>query len=125
GLASFNAGATNNITLNQIGNNFSSVSIVSGKDVVVFDTNALTLDASTISGNLTATANAGSLTTANTISLGGTTHVLNAVGATSDITVGGNITHNNAAASTLTLRADNSVLFTASGNVTATGAALD
>ena len=50
------AGAGNDITLEQATNNFSTVSISSGRNVTLNDTNALDLGASTISGNLNVTA---------------------------------------------------------------------
>ena len=54
--ASFAAGAGNDITLDTQNNDFTSVSIVSGKDVKIKDVNGIGLGASTVSGNLTVTA---------------------------------------------------------------------
>ena len=54
GTTTLAAGAANNITLNNA-NDFSTVSITSGNDVTLVDTNALTLGASTVSGDLTVT----------------------------------------------------------------------
>jgi len=55
GVTTLVAGA-NDITLTRTGNNFSSVSVTSGKNVSLRDTDALDLGASTVTGNLTATA---------------------------------------------------------------------
>ncbi len=50
GTTTLIAGAANSITLNNSGNNFSTVNITSGNNVALTDTNALTLGASTVSG---------------------------------------------------------------------------
>ena len=73
GVTTLNAGAANNITLNNAGNNFSTVGITSGNNVALTDSNALDLAASTVSGNLTVTAGgvlsqSGPLTVAGTAS---------------------------------------------------------
>ncbi len=52
GATSLAAGAGNNITLSQADDFIGPVSIVSGKDVTLNDINALTVGASTVSGNL-------------------------------------------------------------------------
>src|SRR6185437_3432992 len=57
GATSLAAGAGNNITFSKADDFVGPVSIVSGKDVALNDINALTLGASTISGNLSLTAN--------------------------------------------------------------------
>ena len=57
GAATLTAGSSNNITLNDAGNDFASVGITSGKNVVINDINALVLDASTVSGTLNVTTN--------------------------------------------------------------------
>ena len=57
GAATLTAGSSNNITLNDAGNDFASVGIISGNNVVINDINALVLDASTISGTLNVTTN--------------------------------------------------------------------
>ena len=51
GASTFAAGSGNDITLN-VANDFSSVGITSGKNVTIYDINALALNASTISGDL-------------------------------------------------------------------------
>lgn len=61
GVATFIAGAANNITLDTFVNNFSTATITSGKDVKLKDTNGLILGTSSISGTLDVTAG-GSLT---------------------------------------------------------------
>ncbi len=61
GTTTLNAGAANDITLNNASNNFNAVAITSGRDVVLVDANALTVNASsvrtlsarTLSNNLT------------------------------------------------------------------------
>ncbi len=61
GTTTIAAGAANDITLNNAANNFNTVAITSGRDVVITDANALTVNASsvrkmtaqTLSGNLT------------------------------------------------------------------------
>ena len=72
--ASFTAGAANDITLDTQNNDFTSVSIVSGKDVAVKDVNGIALGASTVSGSLTVTAN-GEITESGalTVTAGGST----------------------------------------------------
>ena len=52
GTTTLAAGAANDITLTNAGNNFSTVGITSGNNVSLTDTNALILGASTVSGNL-------------------------------------------------------------------------
>jgi hypothetical protein len=73
--AIFTAGAANDVTLN-LANNFSTVAIGSGRDVSVTDANALTLGASTVSGNLAlsapgALAQSGAATVSGSTALGG------------------------------------------------------
>ena len=55
GITTLAAGA-NDITLNNAANNFSTVGITSGNNVALTDVNALTLNASTVSGNFSANA---------------------------------------------------------------------
>lgn len=57
GSAKFTVGASNNITLDDVANNFLSVEIVSGNNVVLNDINALALDTSAISGALAVSTN--------------------------------------------------------------------
>jgi len=59
GTTTLDVGAANNATLNNTSNDFSTVSITSGKDVSLTDSNALDLGASTVSGNLSVTSGAG------------------------------------------------------------------
>ncbi len=53
GATTLNAGATNNITLDNIANNFNTVAVTSGQNVSIVDANALTVNASTV-GTITA-----------------------------------------------------------------------
>ena len=62
GAATFAAGAANDITLNSNSNNFTSLGVTSGKDVILVDANDFALGASSISGNLTLTSLAGNIT---------------------------------------------------------------
>ena len=78
------AGAANNITLDNAGNDFSTVAITSGNNVVLNDMNALDLGASTISGGLTVTTN-GALTDSGPLTVAGTTTL--AAGAANNITL--------------------------------------
>src|SRR5207237_75739 len=57
GATTLAAGAANNITLDNADDFVGPVSVVSGNNVTLNDVNALTLGASTISGNLNVTAN--------------------------------------------------------------------
>src|SRR5206468_1483085 len=77
------AGAGNNITLNNVGNNFSTVGITSGNNVMLQDANALILGASTVSGTLDVT-NAGALPRSAALAVTGTTL---AAGAANSITL--------------------------------------
>ena len=83
GTTTLAAGAANNITLNNA-NNFSTVSITSGNDVVLNDINALDLGASTVSGTLNVTTN-GALTDSGALVVAGTTTL--AAGAANNITL--------------------------------------
>ncbi|HEV2394452.1 MAG TPA: filamentous hemagglutinin N-terminal domain-containing protein [Verrucomicrobiae bacterium] len=56
-VATFAAGAANDITLGNSANDFSAVSITSGNNVTLADANALILAASTVSGNFNVSAN--------------------------------------------------------------------
>ncbi len=66
GATTLAAGAANNITLNNAGNDFSTVGITSGNNVALVDANALTLNASTASG--TVSVNATDLTVGGAVS---------------------------------------------------------
>ncbi|MEI7947789.1 MAG: filamentous hemagglutinin N-terminal domain-containing protein, partial [bacterium] len=70
GVSTLDAGAANNITLNNVGNNFKTVVITSGHDVILTDVNALILGASTVSGDLTVTAG-GAITQQDALSVNG------------------------------------------------------
>ena len=61
GSTTLAAGATNNITSNNAGNNFSTVGITNGNNVTLVDVNGLDLGTSTVSGTLGVTT--GALTT--------------------------------------------------------------
>src|SRR5262249_13945745 len=93
GLTTLSAGAANNITLDSAGNNFSTVSVVSGNNVTIVDSNALDLGASTIGNTLTVTTG-GALTQSGAI-----------LETTLAITIGGPVTCTNAANDFATLAA--------------------
>lgn len=78
--ATFAAGSTNNITLNNAGNDFSTVAITSGNTVSLRDANSLILGTSAISGNLTVQT-AGALTQSGALTVNG-------AGATTTLTAG-------------------------------------
>lgn len=85
GTTSLTAGSSNNITLNNSGNDFTgAVSVVSGKDVSLRDKNALEMGASTVSGNLTLVSN-GAMTQSGALSVSGTTSLT--AGAANNITL--------------------------------------
>ena len=83
GTTALAAGAGNDITLNNA-NNFSTVSITSGRNVTLNDTNALVLGASTVSGTLGVTT-AGAITQSGALNVTGTTSL--AAGAANDVTL--------------------------------------
>ncbi len=83
GATTLTAGA-NNITLTNAGNNFSTVSVVSGNDVALNDVDALVLGASTVNGGLNVTTN-GAITQSGAITVAGTTTL--AGGAANNITL--------------------------------------
>src|SRR5204863_228733 len=74
----------NNITLNNAGNNFSTVGVTSGNNVNLRDANALILGASTVSGTLGVTT-AGALTQSGALAVTGATTL--AAGAANSITL--------------------------------------
>ena len=84
GTTTLAAGAANDITLTNAGNDFSTVGITSGNNVSLTDTNALVLGSSTVSGNLNVTTN-GALTQSGAATVAGTTTL--AAGAANDITL--------------------------------------
>ena len=71
GATSITAGAGNDVTLNNTGNNFNSVAIASGRDVSIVDANALTVNASTVR-TMTAQTLSGDLTLGGAITATGT-----------------------------------------------------
>lgn len=79
GLTTVAAGAANNITLNNPGNNFSTVGVTSGNNVALMDTNALVLGASTVSGALNVATN-GALTQSGILNVTGATTLTAGVG---------------------------------------------
>ena len=72
GTTTLAAGAANDITVTNAGNNFSTVGIASGNNVTLNDTNALILGASTVSGTLGVTTN-GALTQSGVLTVTGVT----------------------------------------------------
>ncbi|MFA4854449.1 MAG: hypothetical protein WC616_03765 [Candidatus Omnitrophota bacterium] len=84
GVTTLAAGVGNDITLNNAGNNFSTVVITSGNNVSLRDANALILGASTISGTLGVTTN-GAITQSGALAVTGATTL--AAGAGNDITL--------------------------------------
>jgi hypothetical protein len=83
GTTTLAAGAGNDITLDNA-NNFSTVSITSGRNVTLNDTNALILGASTVSGTLAVTT-AGAITQSGALNVTGTATL--AAGSGNDITL--------------------------------------
>ncbi len=84
GVTTLAAGAGNDITLANAGNDFSTVAVTTGRNVALADANALILGTSTVSGTLGVTTN-GSLTQSGTLIVTGVTTL--AVGAGNDITL--------------------------------------
>ncbi|MFO0775093.1 MAG: filamentous hemagglutinin N-terminal domain-containing protein [Nitrospiraceae bacterium] len=76
--------AANNVTLSSATNNFGTVSIVSGNNVTLRDSNALILGASSISGTLNVTTN-GALTQSGAVTVAGTTTI--AAGSSNAVTL--------------------------------------
>lgn len=71
GAASINAGAGNDVTLNNVGNNFNAIAVVSGRDFNVVDSNALSVGTSNVR-SLTARTLSNDLTLAGNITASGT-----------------------------------------------------
>ena len=72
GTATFNAGATSNdITLDHASNDFNTVVIATAGNVILRDSNAIALGASTVSGNLSVTSN-GAITGSGALAVTGT-----------------------------------------------------
>ena len=84
GVTTLAAGAANNITLNNAGNDFSTVGDHDGNNVMLTDANALNLAASTVSGTLNVTTN-GAITDSGNLVVTGTTTL--AAGAGNNITL--------------------------------------
>jgi hypothetical protein len=105
GVATFGAGAANNIVLDDAANDFNSVSIISGNNVDITDVNALDFAASTVSGALNVRSS-GALTQSGVLLVGGATTL--AAGTANNITL------NNAANdfSTVTIISGNNVSLT-------------
>ena len=78
--ATFAAGAANNITLNNVNNDFTTVAISSANNVVLNDVNALSLGASTLTGNLNVITN-GAITQSGPL-------IVNGAGKTANFTAG-------------------------------------
>ncbi len=85
GVTTFNAGATGDITLNTATNNFNSVAVTSARNVSLVDSNALTVNASTVAsiaartltGNLTLDGNIAASGTGDAITLASAANFLN------------------------------------------------
>jgi trimeric autotransporter adhesin len=71
GTSTLNAGLANDITLNNVSNNFNTVTIISGRDVALVDANAMTVGASSVR-TLSARALGGDLTLGGNIAATGT-----------------------------------------------------
>ena len=108
GTTALATGAANDITLNNAANNFSTVGITSGNNVALTDVNALTLNASTVSGNFSA--NAGVLTVGGTVA---------SAGGALNLTAANSVTQ----LANLTAAGANSVTVTAGGPITMAAAA--
>lgn len=113
GATTLTAGTGNDITLDFATNNFNTVAVVTGNNVTLRDTNAITLNASTVSGGLDVRANNG-LTIAGNVTSNGTT-VLNA---DNDNNSSGALTVNGGA----TLNTTNNTLTATARDLTLTGA---
>ena len=74
GVTTLAAGAANNITLNNAGNDFSTVAVTSGNNVTLSDTNALILGASTVCGDLGCHGPNGALTQSGALTVDGRDH---------------------------------------------------
>ena len=87
GTATIAAGAGNDVTLTDAGNDFSTVAVSSGRNVSLRDSNSLVLGASTVSGTLGVTTS-GPITQSGALSVSGVATL--AAGAANDITLGMN-----------------------------------
>ncbi len=86
GVTTLSAGSGNNITLNDANNNFSTITITTGDNVLLSDINALILGASTISGTLGVTTN-GAITQSGAAGLSVTGGTTLAAGSANNITL--------------------------------------
>src|SRR4029077_8237755 len=82
--STFAPGSANNITLNNAGNDFSTVIFTNGNNVAVTDANALVLGASTVSGTLNVNTS-GAITQSGALGITGVTTL--ASGAANNITL--------------------------------------
>jgi trimeric autotransporter adhesin len=104
GNTTFAAGAANNITLDNAGNDFTgTVSVTSGLNVALTDANALTLGASTVSGTLNLNSS-GAITQTGTLAVTGAATL--AAGAANNITL---VTTTNDFAGTVSIVSGNNV----------------
>jgi peptidoglycan-associated lipoprotein len=108
GATTLSAGAGSDITLNDAANNFSSVGVTSGNNVTLTDVDALTLNASTVSG--TYSASAADLTVGGAVASTGGNLSLTAI---NQVTQSANLTATGA----------NTVIVMAGGPITMSGAA--
>ncbi|MBW1835543.1 MAG: hypothetical protein JRI99_01040, partial [Deltaproteobacteria bacterium] len=72
GVMTVGAGAGNNITLNEAANDFNTVTVTSGNNVVLLDTNTIDLGASLVFGNLDVTSTGGDITDSGALTVSGT-----------------------------------------------------
>ncbi len=84
GTANFTAGPANDITLNDAGNDFSTVLVTSGNNVIFVDQNSINFGLSAVSGTLSVTSN-GTITDSGDISVTGAATF--SAGAANDITL--------------------------------------
>ncbi len=110
GATTLNAGAANNITLDTAGNDFvGAVSVVSGNDVTIVDTNSLAVGSINAGGTVNLTATSGAITDSNAAANNVTATSLNATAATGidlDTTVT-NLTASNTGAGDINLDESN------------------
>ena len=69
--ATFAAGNSNDITLDQAGNDFKTLVITTGNDVTIVDTDDIALGASTVSGTFKVTSTNGSITNSGALDIEG------------------------------------------------------
>lgn len=71
GVLTITAGTSQDITLNAVGNDITTLEIISGNNVTIVDANGISFDTSTISGDLDVTTSTGNITQANDITVTG------------------------------------------------------